>query len=157
MTQTRKITLTGLGMALVVVATLMIRIPNGFQGYVNIGDTLIFAFAIIVDPISAFLIGGVGSALADIAGGYGYYALFTLVVKGLEGVFAYYLFHKLNKAWLSYLLAGAWMVLGYFIADIFVNQSVIAAALSVPPNMIQGVASTILACCLTPLFLKFKN
>ena len=45
----------------------------------------ILLFASIVDPLGGFLIGGLGSALADVAGGYAYYFFPTLIIKGLEG------------------------------------------------------------------------
>ena len=36
--ETHRIVLVALGIALVAITTLLIRIPNGLQGYVNVGD-----------------------------------------------------------------------------------------------------------------------
>ena len=36
--QTYEIVLTGLGMALVFVATMFIKVPNALDGYFNLGD-----------------------------------------------------------------------------------------------------------------------
>ncbi|MGI6512037.1 MAG: ECF transporter S component [Catenisphaera adipataccumulans] len=157
MTETRKITLTALGIALVAAATLVIRIPNSVNGYVNVGDTMIFVFAAIVDPFAAFLIGGIGSAMADVIGGYSYYAIFTLLVKGIEGLLACVLFQKLKKAWAAYIIAGGWMIVGYFFADWMVNQSAAMALVAVPGNFVQAAASIILGCLLTPLFIRLKQ
>ena len=84
--QTYEIVLTGLGMALVFVATMFIKIPNTLDGYFNLGDGFILLFASFLNPFERFLIGGLGSALADVAGGYGHYSFFTIIIKGLEGI-----------------------------------------------------------------------
>ena len=75
-----------LGIALVFLATWLLKVPNGIQGYFNLGDGFILLFASVLNPFLAFMVGGVGSALADITGGYGMYALFTLLIKGMEAV-----------------------------------------------------------------------
>ena len=56
--QTKEMVLTGLGMAIVFVATLYIKIPNALDGYFNLGDGFILLFASILDPFLAFLVGG---------------------------------------------------------------------------------------------------
>ncbi len=83
-TKTYALIISALGMALVFLATYLIKIPNGIQGYFNLGDGFLMLFASFLNPWQAFLVGGVGSALADIVGGYGIYALPTLLIKGLE-------------------------------------------------------------------------
>ena len=88
---TQEIVLYALGMAVVFVATMYIKIPNALNGYFNLGDGFILLFASIVDPLGGFLIGGLGSALADVAGGYAYYFFPTLIIKGLEGFVVSYL------------------------------------------------------------------
>ncbi|HCP99620.1 MAG TPA: ECF transporter S component, partial [Candidatus Latescibacteria bacterium] len=61
----RTITQTGLLIALTVVATLFIRIPNpATQGYINLGDSMIFTIAVVFGWRVGGLAGGVGSALA---------------------------------------------------------------------------------------------
>ena len=81
--QTYEIVLTGLGMALVFVATMFIKVPNALDGYFNLGDGFILLFASFLNPFESFLIGGLGSALADVAGGYGHYFFFTkYILKG---------------------------------------------------------------------------
>ena len=58
--QTYEIVLTGLGMALVFVATMFIKIPNTLDGYFNLGDGFILLFASFLNPFESFLIGGLG-------------------------------------------------------------------------------------------------
>ena len=79
----------------------------------------------IVSPLGGFLIGGLGSALADVAGGYAYYFIPTLLIKGLEGCMVAYLFQKYgNKIkWIAYFLGCMIMVIGYFFAKWYLKGS----------------------------------
>lgn len=139
---TQEMVLTALGMAIVFIATMMIKVPNGLQGYVNLGDGFILLFSSFVRPPYAFLIGGLGSAFADIAGGYGYYFLFTLLIKGIEAFLVSKLISsdsKKSMQYIAYSLGSILMITGYVIADTFVNQSLILALASVPGNCIQAI------------------
>ena len=148
--ETHRIVLVALGIALVAITTLLIRIPNGLQGYVNVGDAVIFIFAALVDPIDTLLIGGIGSAISDVAGGYAYYAIFTLIIKGIEGYVASRLYKQWNKGWFAFIIAALCMIGGYIIADSIVNQSIWLGLASVAGNLVQGGASVIIAIALEP-------
>ena len=148
--ETHRIVLVALGISLVAITTLLIRIPNGLQGYVNVGDAVIFIFAALVDPIDTLLIGGIGSAIADVAGGYAYYAIFTLIIKGIEGYVASRLYKQWNKGWFAFIIAALCMIGGYIIADSIVNQSIWLGLASVAGNLVQGGASVIIAIALEP-------
>ena len=65
----RSYVLTALMIALVTVTTLTVRVPVG-AGYFNLSDGMIYLVAFLFGPITGFLAGGVGTALADMAGGY---------------------------------------------------------------------------------------
>ena len=78
----KDIVTAALGIALVFLATWLFKVPNGIQGYFNLGDGFLLLFASVLNPFLAFMVGGVGSALADLSGGYGMYAIFTLLIKG---------------------------------------------------------------------------
>jgi uncharacterized membrane protein len=78
------IVLTSLAIAIIFVSTMFIKIPNAIDGYFNLGDGFVLLFAMILPPVPAFLAGAVGSALADLAGGYAYYFMATFIIKGLE-------------------------------------------------------------------------
>ena len=123
--QTYEIVLTGLGMALVFVATMFIKVPNALDGYFNLGDGFILLFASFLNPFESFLIGGLGSALADVAGGYGHYVLGSII-----------------------------MVFGYFIAKYMLKGSWIVAASEIPANIVQGVAGIVIALVAYPMVKK---
>ena len=83
----RRLTLAALSIALVTLATMIVRIPNpATQGYINLGDALLFTLALVFGWRIGGLAGGVGSALADALGGYFIWAPWTLVIKGIEGI-----------------------------------------------------------------------
>lgn len=51
--------------ALVCITTMVIQIPIPMtEGYVNIGDSIIFVASILFGPIPGMIAGGLGSALA---------------------------------------------------------------------------------------------
>jgi uncharacterized membrane protein len=136
--------------ALVAAATMVVKIPMpATQGYINVGDALIIAGALLGGGRVGGLAGGLGSALADLLGGYTQWAPFTLVIKGLEGLFIGWLgnLEASRRRWL--LRAGiaaagmAWMVLGYFLVE-YRLYGPGPALFSLWGNVVQGAAS--LAC-----------
>lgn len=143
--KTRELVLRALMIALVCIATMTIQIPTpGTNGYVNIGDSVIFISSILFGPIPGMIAGGIGSALADILSGYSHWALFTLIVKGLEGYLVGIIVRKHNtilKDVFATALGTIVMVVGYFGAGIVLKGSVLISAASIPSNLIQGIIS----------------
>lgn len=152
-----QIALYGVLMALTVLATMLVTIPTiATQGYINLGDAIVLLSGMILGPTGGFVVGGVGSALADIILGYSYYAPFTLVIKGIEGALGVFLFRKLFKEKTSLaplVVAGVWMATGYMIAEVFLYGAPAAVA-SFPGNVLQGVVGAVLA---TIVFKNIKN
>lgn len=80
----RKLVFTSLMTALVFVLTFSVKIPVPYtSGYIHLGDSMIYLSVIVLGPGYAAFASGVGSMLADIAGGYIQYAIPTLVIKSL--------------------------------------------------------------------------
>lgn len=97
-TNVRSLTHGSLMMALVFIATYAVRIPVPFtQGYIHPGDSMIFVSALLFGWKFGALVGGFGSALADILGGYAHWAFPTLVIKGIMGGVAGWIGHDLAK------------------------------------------------------------
>lgn len=152
---TRELVIAALLISLVAVATMVIQIPvAATSGYINFGDTIIFASSLVFGPVHGLLAGGLGSAAADILSGYGQWAPLTLLVKGFEGLLCGFIFHTMLRgraksgivpAVLSMLVAGAWMVTGYFLVSLYLTRSAGAALAEVPGNGIQAAVSIILA------------
>ena len=158
--KTKLIVLNGLMIAFVCVATMVIQIPVPMtEGYVNIGDSIIFVTSIVFGPIPGMVAGGIGSALADILTGYSHWAIFTLIIKGLEGYIVGFIVRKntnLIKNILATLSGIIVMVCGYLIAGAFLQGSFIVSLSSVPSNIIQGIISMVIGIPLSLYLLNIK-
>ncbi len=135
--------------ALVAATTLALKIPMpATQGYINLGDALIIAGALLSGGRVGGLAGGLGSALADLYGGYTHWAPFTLVIKGCEGLLIGWLGNRpgIRQRWLLRggiaALGMVWMVLGYFAVEFFLYGPGPAWG-SLWGNILQGAASLV--------------
>ena len=82
--KTNLLVMTALMMGLIMVMTFIIRIPvPATQGYIHLGDCMIFLAVLVLGWKHGAIAAGVGSAMADLIGGYAIYAPVTLVVKFL--------------------------------------------------------------------------
>jgi len=140
--------LNGLMIALVCMATMVIQIPIPMtEGYVNIGDSIIFISSILFGPIIGMIAGGLGSALADILTGYSHWALFSLIIKAFEGYIVGIIVRKntnLLKSILATSLGVFIMVIGYLLAGTFLQGSFIISLSSIPSNLVQGIVSMLI-------------
>lgn len=153
---TQKLTLIAMFIALTALATMVILIPiPATKGYLNIGDTLLICAGLLLGKTVGGIVGGIGSALADILSGYAFYAPITLVVKGLEGYVAGALNEKTNlPPIVSAIVAGFIMALGYFLAEGIILYNFPTALASFVPNILQGIAGAVLATILYPILQK---
>ena len=153
----QEMTRIGLGIAVVFCGTYFFIIPNQLGGYMNLGDGFILLFSSIVSPLGGFLIGGVGSAIADVVSGYGLYAPFTLVIKGLEGYLVAALIKKTYKKWMLYVVGCLIVIVGYFLVDWFLQGSFVVAITGIPTNIMQTLCGFMIAMCLHKLVIKQAN
>ncbi|WP_300410049.1 ECF transporter S component [Lagierella sp.] len=144
MNKSRTLVYTGLMIALVAIGTILIRIPSPKSGgYLNLGDGIINLSSFLFGPYVGMISGGIGSALADIIGGYSHYALFSLVIKGAMGFCVGYsqrIAKGLNKTTiLALVISELIMVFGYYLANMFFSGTVMVGLASIPADAIQGV------------------
>lgn len=156
--------LVALFIALVALATMVINVPMiATQGFINVGDAVIFLSAVLMGPRVGLAAGGLGSALADLLLGYAHWAPWTLVIKAVEGLIAALLGHAIYKKEQKVsrrvvgglILASLWMVLGYYLAG-GVMVGFKTALASIPGNLVQGLGSVVLALPLLHAFRRFK-
>lgn len=145
------LTMLGLLIALVAVSTMVIKIPTiATQGYVHLGDSMIFLAAIMFGKRKGAVAGGLGSAMADLLLGYTHWILPTFIIKALMGYGVGVIADQESGSLINLrnciaLTFGAgWMVLGYFIAGGIMKGSFLVAAASVPANLIQGFVGALL-------------
>jgi uncharacterized membrane protein len=154
MTLTKKITVTALFSVMVAGLTIFVAVPI-FIGYLNIGDALIMLLATVLPAPMMFVIGGVGSGLADFALGYPQYIIFTVLIKGSEGVLVSYLYRTLEgtmKRVVPFIAGGLWITLAYGLTDVFLTQSWAYFIPSASYNIIQGMGCALIAIALAPGF-----
>lgn len=113
-------------------------------GYVHLGDGAIFLSVLLLGPLG-IPAAAVGSMLSDLIGGYMVYVLPTFLIKGLVALVAWKLCRKDQPllAMLSFLLAEAVMVLGYFLLE-WALYGVASAAAAIGPNVVQGIAGVLI-------------
>jgi uncharacterized membrane protein len=122
--------------------TLFVRIPTpSTSGYINLGDMAVVFCGLFLGGYWGTFAGGVGSAMADLLGGFFVFAPITLVAKGLEALISGTLGKK-NPLWL--ILAVIVTVGCYFVAEIFLPGMGLSAAISTLPfNLIQSIIGNI--------------
>lgn len=85
--RTNTVILTGLMMAMTTVATMVIAIPVPFtNGYIHLGDSMIFLSVLLLGWKYGAVAAGIGSALADLFLGYPQWIPWTLFIKGAMAI-----------------------------------------------------------------------
>jgi len=169
--RTKKLVVTAIAAALTLAVTALIQFPAPVaQGYINVGDAIIFISAVLFGPIVGLLAGGLGSMLADVITGYVHWALPTLIIKGAEGfivgLFAAF-FKKLNVnrivgAILSMFTGAVVCLAGYFFAAAAMYSSFAVAGFDLISNLIQisislGIAITVLSVLPKKVYSEFDE
>ena len=152
----RKLVLAALMAALCTIMTMVIQVPSPMQGYVNLGDRAVLMSAWVLGPLYGGAAAGIGSALADLLSGYAHYVPGTFAIKLVMAVAAALIFRAATKKGLSAssvllgqivggVVAEVIMVLGYFAyASLWLGKG-LAAAASIPGNIVQGVFGLVAA------------
>ena len=80
--KTQKLVITALMICLIVLGTIMFRIPVPMtKGYIHLGDAMIYLAVLLLGKKHGSAAACLGSALGDIIGGYAFWAPFTLIIK----------------------------------------------------------------------------
>ena len=166
--KTNTIVMTAMMMCLVLVTTYTFKIPTPFQGYVHLGDAMIFLSVLIVGKKYGAVAAAFGSALADLLGGYVAFAPWTFVIKGLMAIamglcIDAMVKRKKNRIRIAgvplieiigMIIAGLVMVLGYGVADAVLAGNIMTGILSMPANCGQFAAGVIIASILAAALYK---
>lgn len=161
---TKKIVFAALMAALTYVATTIIQIPSPTNGYIHAGDGIVFLSGILLGPIYGGLAAGIGSMFVDLLSGYTHYVLGTFIIKTLAAMVCGYLYKSLSgkikntvtKTALSALPGAVIIVLLYFAyASLYLGKG-IAAAASIPGNIVQTIFGVITVAILYPVLKSTK-
>ncbi|MCR5481913.1 MAG: ECF transporter S component [Clostridia bacterium] len=158
---TEKTVQTALLTGLIFLATVIIRVPVPFtQGYVHLGDAVIFMAVIVLGCRRGALAAALASALADIIGGFAMWAPWSFAIKGGMAIVAGLVIAGLAKTKAGalngicteitgFLLGGIFMTGGYFVAEWFTYGSAQTAAIEIPWNIAQMGVGTVIAVILS--------
>lgn len=148
--KTVDVSIATISTALVCAATMIfsIYIP-ATHGYYNIGESMVYATALLFGPWVGAFAGGIGSMFADILLGYPVYAPGTLAIKAAEGALVGYLSRKRptrKLLWRAFVLIIAAMI-GIFLAgvgasylkELTLPPLVASLTLEVPAELWYGV------------------
>ncbi len=150
------IALVAVLIALVAVLTLLVRVPTPARGYVNLSDAAITFAGLAFGPWIGGLAGGIGTAIADLAGGFAPYAPISLVAHGLQGVLVGLIGGRrrdLPRMILAWLAGAVAMIAGYLLGGaLYVGLP--TALLEVPLNVMQTVVGALVG---IPLVLAVRK
>jgi uncharacterized membrane protein len=130
-------------MAAVTCVFTLVRLPiPGTRGYVHLGDIAANFAALAFGPWVGLLVAGGGMALADIFGGYAFWAPYTFIIHGLQGFVVGYIAFFSRRRY-SLMIVGAVlgeiiMVVGYFLVELWL-YGVAPAVTELPWNIAQGL------------------
>ena len=144
----RKLVLSALMAALVYVATSIIQIPSPVNGYVNLGDCFVLLSGWLLGPWYGAAAAGIGSMLVDLLSGCGHYVPGTLIFRALG--------RGKTAMLVSGIVGETIMVLGYFAYASMILGKGLAAAASIPGNIVQGIAGIAIGLALAVLLQKAK-
>lgn len=153
-----KLALAAVLTAVTVVFTMIVRIPTA-KGYINLGDVAICFTAFTFGPWSAFIAGGLGTALADLISGYAQWAPISFIVHGLEGLAIALLVRSRVKSddgaeaeivislWRKILAGVVGMIIvagGYFVGGGAFISGFSVAVVEIPANLLQSGVGVVL-------------
>lgn len=162
----KEMTMTGLLIALVFVATrfINIRLPIAINGgLIHFGNVMLFTAAIVFGKKKGAIAGAFGMGLFDILTGWAAWAPFTFVIRGVMGYMIGSISHAKGKNGDSTLYnlvaifaSSAWMLAGYYVTEIILYGNWIAPIGSIPGNLIQLALGLVLGLPLATILKKYK-
>lgn len=152
----RQLVTAALMVALIVLGTLLFRIPVPMtQGYIHLGDTMICLSVMLLSKRSAAAAAGIGSAMADILGGFAFWAPWTLFIKFAMAFTAGLILERhaprdgsacsTRLRIIALTAGGIMMCAGYLIAERLMYGSWAAAFIALPWNFGQFTAGIALS------------
>ena len=154
----QKIVMTAMMMCLVMIATMFIRVPiPGTQGYVHLGDSMVFLSVLILGWKYGAVASAFGGLLADVLGGAAAWAPWTFCIKGIMAVILGLIAMKLSERSsisrggflfgeaAGMVLAGIFMVAGYYFAEGVMYGNWVAPVIGIPWNIGQFAVGMVIA------------
>ena len=155
---------TALMICLVLLGTVLFRIPVPMtQGYVHLGDAMVFLGVLMLGKRRGAAAAGLGSALADVLGGFAFWAPWTLVIKSMMAFVTGLILEKTARSdnagqpagrlvKLTAMAAGGTvMCAGYLAAETVMYGSFALAVTGLPWNIGQVAVGIVLSMAVFPV------
>lgn len=165
--KTNKLVQTALLACVILVSTMLFKVPiPGTQGYIHLGDGMIFLAVLILGVKYGAIAAMIGSAMGDILGGYAAWAPWTIGIKGMMalilGVFIMQSMKSVSgnmtarhgMQYIGMLFAGLFMTAGYYGAEVIMYGNPMVALLGIPWNIAQFVVGMVVATALSSALCK---
>ena len=147
---TKWIAYTAMLTALVIATSFIPPVPIPPFGSLYWCDGIIFLTAYLLDPLAAFITGGIGTFLYDVIHGNAAMMFASLIIHGLQAAAVSAIMHytrpkklkKLEPLWagVASVVGGAIVIAGYFILRYYINgYELIACGYKAVANVIQEV------------------
>lgn len=165
----RRLAMTGMVACLTLLSTMVFKIPTpATNGYVHLGDAMVYIGVLILGLRYGVASAAIGSALADILGGYFHWAPWTFAIKGIMALITGVVWKRLANvngfkreifglpvAYIAGMaIAGIWMVAGYYAASAVIYGNWITPISSLPGNIGQFAVGMLLTAALAPAIRK---
>ena len=140
-----------------------LRIPvPATAGYISLCDAAVVFVSYAFGPFTGLIAGGLGSAFADLLGGYPQFALLSFIVHGLEALLAGLLVKK-NSQSIPTMIVGAIISIiivcgGYLLLETLFITTFSSALVEVPMNALQsGVGAVVGLLLYTAVRKAYRN
>ena len=160
---TRRIAIAAIFMAMnIVLSSFSIPVPGG---HLYLCDIPICLAAILLDPFSAFVVGGVGSFLGDMLF-YPAPMFVSLVTHGIQGIVISLISHRLLKSrpklasGIGVSVGVVILVVGYTLGRAYVYSTPECALIKLPFEFLQGIVGAVVGmilcwrCGIRKMYLK---
>lgn len=144
--------------ALICVATFIIRIPSPVtNGYIHLGDGFIFIAVLLLGKRDGAWAAAIGAALADIIGGYSFYAMPSFIIKGIMSLIMGFTIERLpnsmNHKWaVGAVIGSIWQIIAYYVVGSVMVGSFVSTISEIPGNAVQSTVGIITAAAFMEVF-----
>ncbi|SDK13658.1 ECF transporter S component [Natronincola ferrireducens] len=164
--KTKDLVLTALLTALVFVATKFINFQLPFSihgGLIHLGNTMLFAVAIVFGAKKGAISGAFGMGLFDLVSGWVIWAPFTFIIRGVMGWLIGRIANDKGRNGTSFkwniigiLVSSIWMIVGYYIAEVIIYGNWFTPLTAIPGDITQIILGIILGMPLVAALKKTK-
>lgn len=136
--------------------TFLVPIP-ATKGIVTLCEAGIYTSAFLFGPVGGLWVGALSGGLIDMLSGYPQWALFSILIHGIQGLLAGYLYHKRMpfKTTISLASGSLFMIVGYALATAFLYTWPAGVA-SIVGNIFQNIFGIVVTVPVVAALRKIK-